>query len=204
MADERTPRWFLDDIISKACKNDKAIINAFDAVPRAFFVDSAMRTQAYTDKALPIGLGQTISQPSTVAHMLSLLELRPTDTVLEIGSGSGFVTALLSKIVSTVYALERLPELMERSRTTLRKLNITNAKFKVSDGAYGWSEFAPYDKVIASAGAKSLPEKLFEELNEGGVLIIPINGKLMRYRKVNGEKIAEEGVSVVFVDFVGS
>ena len=163
-----------------------------------------MKVKAYEDKALPIGMGQTISQVTTVANMLYMLELEKSDNVLEIGSGSGFVTALLSRLVKHVYAVELLPKLMEKARTTIKSLRITNVSMKSDDGGKGWSEYAPYDKIIASAGAKRLPQSLVEQLKEGGILVLPLNNNLMKYKKEQGKLIEEKGMACSFVDFVGS
>ena len=184
--------------------NDKNIIQAFADIPRALFVDEGMKVKAYEDKALPIGMGQTISQVTTVANMLYMLELEKNNNVLEIGSGSGFVTALLSRLVTHVYAVELLPQLMEKARTAIKSLRIINVSMKSDDGGKGWKEYAPYDKIIASAGATRLPQSLAEQLKEGGILVLPLNNNLMKYKKVNGSLIEEKGMACSFVDFVGS
>ena len=115
----KTPKFFLNDIVAPACNGDKDIIQAFTDIPRILFVDEGMKQKAYEDKALPIGMGQTISQVTTVANMLYMLELSKKDNILEIGSGSGFVTALLSRLTNHVYAVERIPALMEKARTII-------------------------------------------------------------------------------------
>ncbi len=200
----KAPRYFLDEIVAPACNNDKNIIQAFADIPRALFVDEGMKVKAYEDKALPIGMGQTISQVTTVAKMLYMLELEKSDNVLEIGSGSGFVTALLSRLVNYVYAVELLPKLMEKARTTIKSLRITNVSMKSDDGGKGWGEYAPYDKIIASAGARQLPQSLVEQLKEGGILVLPLNNNLMKYKKEQGKLVEEKGMACSFVDFVGS
>lgn len=200
----KTPKHFISGVVAPACENDSEIMRAFESVPRAIFVPEVMLGRAYDDNALPIGMGQTISQASTVAHMLKLLELKKTDKVLEIGSGSGFVTALLSKLVTSVYAVELIPQLMEKARTTLKGMRLTNVKFRVGDGAVGWKDFAPFNKIIASAGASALPRELPEQLCEGGIIVIPVQNILMSYRKVNGVMEGVKGCPVSFVDFVGS
>ena len=208
----KTPKYFLDDIVAPACNSDKDILQAFTDIPRALFVDEGMKQKAYEDKALPIGMGQTISQVTTVATMLKMLELKKSDNILEIGSGSGFVTALLSRLTNHVllsrltnhvYAIELLPKLMEKARTTIKSLRITNVSLKVDDGGKGWKDYAPYDKIIASAGAKKLPQSLVEQLKEGGILV-PLNNNLMKYKKEQGVLIEEKGKPCQFVDFVGS
>lgn len=200
----KTPKYFLDDIVAPACNNDIDIIKAFTDIPRVLFVDEGMKQKAYEDKALPIGMGQTISQVTTVATMLYMLELKKEDNILEIGSGSGFVTALLSRLTNHVYAVELLPKLMEKARTTIKSLRITNVSLKVDDGGKGWAEHAPYDKIIASAGAKKLPQSLVDQLKEGGILVLPLNNNLMKYKKEQGKLIEEKGKPCQFVDFVGS
>ena len=200
----KTPKYFLDDIVAPACDSDKDILQAFTDIPRALFVDEGMKQKAYEDKALPIGMGQTISQVTTVATMLKMLELKKSDNILEIGSGSGFVTALLSRLTNHVYAIELLPKLMEKARTTIKSLRITNVSLKVDDGGKGWKEHGPYDKIIASAGAKKLPQSLVEQLKEGGILVMPLNNNLMKYKKEQGQLIEEKGKPCQFVDFVGS
>lgn len=197
------PKRFLE-IVESACNYDPRISAAFAAVPRELFVEDGLRTMAYQDTALPIGFGQTISQPTTVAHMLFKLQVQGGDSVLEIGSGSGYLTALLAKLALNVYAVELLPALFERTRQILRKMHMTNVKLKLGDGAAGWSECAPFDKIIVSAGATRIPEGLASQLKEGGTLVIPVGSRLMTCRKVDGEFIVEEGIGVSFVDFVGS
>ena len=136
--------------------------------------------------------------------MLYMLELSKKDNILEIGSGSGFVTALLSRLTNHVYAVERIPALMEKARTIIKSLRITNVSMKVDDGGKGWQDYAPYNKIIASAGATKVPQCLIEQLQEGGILVIPVNSVLMKYKKENGNLIEEKGMAVSFVDFVGS
>ena len=201
---EKTPKWFLDKIVSPACNGNKDIIAAFEAIPRRLFVDVALAQQAYDDKALPIGMGQTISQPSTVAHMLELLEVSPRDEILEIGAGSGFLTALLSVMAKNVYAVERIPQLFEKARSTVRSLGRRNAFFRSGNGADGWSDYAPFDKIIVSAGATVLPQSFKEQVKEGGIILIPLKNRLVRYRAENGALKEEVGIAVNFVDFVGS
>ena len=200
----KAPRYYLEEIVAPACNNDQNIIKSFADIPRALFVDEGMKVKAYEDKALPIGMGQTISQVTTVANMLYMLELEKNNNVLEIGSGSGFVTALLSRLVTHVYAVELLPQLMEKARTAIKSLRIINVSMKSDDGGKGWKEYAPYDKIIASAGATRLPQSLAEQLKEGGILVLPLNNNLMKYKKVNGSLIEEKGMACSFVDFVGS
>ena len=201
---DKTPKRFIDDIVAPACNNNQDIINAFIKIPRSLFVDTAMKSKSYDDKALPIGFGQTISQPSTVARMLLLLDVKKSDNVLEIGSGSGFLTALLSYLSKQVYAIERIAPLFEKTRKLLKEMNIRNVLFSCSDGGLGWKEYAPYNKIIASAGANQLPQALIDQLDEGGIIVIPLKNRLVKYEKQGSNITMIEDISVKFVDFVGS
>ncbi|MDR2885021.1 MAG: protein-L-isoaspartate(D-aspartate) O-methyltransferase [Deferribacteraceae bacterium] len=195
------PKPFIDKVIAPSCQGDERILNAFRAVPREFFMDEAMRLKAYVDSAQPIGYGQTISQPSLVAMMLHELETAPTHKVLEIGAGSGYVTALLGKLVDEVYALELLPELCTKARDKIREMMIRNVRLMTANGAVGYAEKAPYDRIIVSAGAKSFPPALLEQLADDGIIIIPIDGVLTKVLK-SGER--KPLAKVAFVDFINS
>lgn len=144
-------------------------------VPRHLFVDEALASRAYEDTALPIGLGQTISQPYIVARMTeALLSDFEGESILEIGTGCGYQTAVLSPLVKKIYSIERIPELLKRTRQRLRDLDIYNVQFRPGDGWQGWHKYAPYDGIIVAAAAPELPEKLLEQLAPGGRLVIPI------------------------------
>ena len=147
---------------------------------------------------------QTICQVTTLATMRKMLDLKKSDNILEIGSGSGFVTALLSRLTNHVYAIELLPKLMEKARTTIKSLRITNVSLKVDDGGKGWKDYAPYDKIIASAGAKKLPQSLVEQLKKGGILVLPLKNNVKKYKKEQGILREKKGKAYQFVDFVGS
>ncbi|MDR2104682.1 MAG: protein-L-isoaspartate(D-aspartate) O-methyltransferase [Deferribacteraceae bacterium] len=199
-----TPAIFLNTVIYPACSGDEKIISAFAQVDRALFLQEPMRHMAYVDKAVPIGYEQTLSQPSLVAYMLKQLDCAEMESCLEIGAGSGFVAALLSKLVKYVYAVELRPELAEGAREKIRSLYITNAKISCGDGTKGWEKFAPYDRIIVSAGAKSIPEKLVAQLKDGGVMLIPLNNSLTKIEKKGGELTQKALTAVAFVDFVGT
>jgi protein-L-isoaspartate(D-aspartate) O-methyltransferase len=144
-------------------------------VPRHLFVDEALASRAYEDTALPIGLGQTISQPYVVARMTeALLHNFDGDTVLEIGTGCGYQTAVLAPLVKEIYTVERIPELLRKTKQRLRELDIYNVRFRQGDGWEGWPKYAPYDGIIVAAAAPELPEKLLLQLNAGGRLIMPV------------------------------
>ena len=144
-------------------------------VPRHLFVDEALASRAYEDTALPIGLGQTISQPFIVARMTeALLNNFKGETVLEIGTGCGYQTAVLSPLVKKIYTVERIPDLLRKTRKRLRQLDIYNVQFRQGDGWEGWRKYGPYDGIIVAAAAEELPARLLEQLAPGGRLIIPV------------------------------
>ena len=153
---------------------DERLLSAMAQVPRHDFVEPRYREQAYEDHPLPIGAGQTVSQPYIVALMLELLQLEPSSKVLEIGTGSGYQTALLAKLASHVYSVERHPELAREAQGTLSRLGLGNVTLAVGDGSQGLPEHAPFDAIIVSAAAAQIPPPLFEQLREGGRMIIPV------------------------------
>ena len=144
-------------------------------VPRHLFVDEALASRAYEDTALPIGLGQTISQPYVVAMMTeALLDGFEGETVLEIGTGCGYQTAVLSPLVKKIYSVERIPELLRKTKQRLRQLDIYNVQFRPGDGWDGWPKYAPYDGIIVAAAANVIPERLLDQLAPGGRLVMPV------------------------------
>ncbi|MFP4681603.1 MAG: protein-L-isoaspartate(D-aspartate) O-methyltransferase [Chitinispirillaceae bacterium] len=187
---------------------DERVLEAFRKVPRHQFVDGAMYAQAYDDNALPIGLGQTISQPSIVALMTQLLDLTKDEKILEIGTGSGFQAAILAQFSRRVYTVERHRELGERSRKRLREMGFENIVFKIGDGSNGWSQWSPFDRIIVTAGAPVTPEVLAKQLAVGGIMIIPAGDRreqeLMVYRNTEGGLIAQSAGKVVFVPLIGA
>lgn len=186
---------------------DERVLDAFRKAPRHLFVDGAMYAQAYDDNALPIGCGQTISQPYVVALMTQLLELKKDEKILEIGTGSGFQSAILAQFSRRVYTVERQRELAEISRRRLRDMGYENIAFKHGDGTAGWTQHAPYAKIIVTAGAPVVPETLLEQLDSGGRMIIPVGDlqrqELIVYDKTeNGTTKRSEG-GVAFVPLLG-
>lgn len=173
--------------------DDPRLLKAMAAIPRHEFVEARYRDQAYADHPLPIGAGQTISQPYIVALMLELLQLQPTSTVLEIGTGSGYQAALLAKLAGHVYSVERHPELARQAAETLARLDLTNVKVVTGDGSRGLAEHAPFDAIVVSAAAAQVPPALFEQLREGGRMIIPVGPpevqELQLVRKVEGKAL---------------
>ena len=153
----------------------EAVLNQIRNVPRHLFVDEALASRAYEDTALPIGHGQTISQPYVVAKMTeALLDKFEGETVLEIGTGCGYQTAVLAPLVKKIYSVERIPELLRKTKLRLRELDIYNVQFRPGDGWEGWPKYAPYDGIIVAAAASVVPEKLLEQLAPGGRLVMPV------------------------------
>ncbi len=186
---------------------DQAVLDAFLEVPRHSFVPDDMKKYAYQDRPLPIGEGQTISQPYIVALMLEALELKAEDSVLEIGTGCGYVCALLSRIVEQVYGIERLEKLAEKTRENCQELRFDNIEVKAGDGTKGWPEKAPFAGIIVSAAAPDIPDSLVEQLNEGGIMVIPTGEKhVQRLEKIENRdgELHRENLSMVrFVSLIG-
>jgi protein-L-isoaspartate(D-aspartate) O-methyltransferase len=187
---------------------DQRILDAFQQVPRHLFIDRAMWPKAYGDHPLPIGAQQTISQPYIVAKMLQELELHPEHKVLEIGTGSGYQTAILARLVRQVFSIERIAELARGAQTALAELGVLNTTVKVFDGTYGWSEMAPFDRIIVSAAAPLVPEPLTAQLAPRGRLLVPVGDTASQTLKLvtrteSGALMEEELDGCVFVKLVG-
>ncbi|MFZ2951363.1 MAG: protein-L-isoaspartate(D-aspartate) O-methyltransferase [Desulfuromonadaceae bacterium] len=189
---------------------DQAVIEAMRKVPREEFIDAELAGLAYEDHPLSIADGQTISQPYIVAYMTEALELSGTDLVLEIGTGSGYAAAVLSRIVTTVYSVERLGGLAQSARERLKRLGYTNIIIHEGDGTLGWAEHAPYDAIVVTAGAPHVPKPLLEQLAPGGRLVIPVGTysdvqMLVRVRRVGDRDYrTEELCAVRFVPLIGA
>jgi len=175
LADAR--RRMVEEQIRARGVSDPAVLAAMGSVPRHLFIPEDERAQAYADRPLPIGSGQTISQPYIVALMTSLLELKPGARVLEVGTGSGFQAAVLSRIAGEVYTIEILKSLAERARHTLADLGYRNVHVREGDGFQGWPEAAPFDGIIVTAAPPSVPEPLLRQLKAGGKLVIPVGNR---------------------------
>lgn len=187
---------------------DERVLDALREVPRHEFVPVHLRTQAYTDHALPVAGGQTISQPYVVARMTELLGVDSDDSVLEIGTGTGYQTAILAQLARRVYSLERVAELAREAIGRMREMGYDNVKIQVFDGTVGWSDVAPFDRILVTAGAPAAPKPLLDQLAPGGRMVIP-EGDRQAQRLVVYEKDAEGEVTrtlhepVAFVPLVG-
>ncbi len=189
---------------------DPAVLAAMREVPREEFVPPELKGEAYDDNPLPIGEGQTISQPYMVAYMSEALELSPSHRVLEIGTGSGYAAAVLSRIVDRVYTVERLAGLAESARQRLLRLGYANVQVQVGDGSLGLPDWAPYDAIVVTAGAPGVPKLLAEQLAIGGRLVIPVGTNsyfqiLVRVRRTSESEYREEELfEVRFVPLIGA
>ncbi len=183
------------------------VLEAMQAVERHLFVPSEYREQAYSDRPLPIGYGQTISQPYIVAYMTERIRPRKEFKVLEIGTGSGYQAAVLAGIVDQVFTIEIVPELASASAKRLKKLGYGNVQVKQADGFYGWKEHAPYDAIVVTASADFVPPPLIEQLKPGGIMIIPVGSPfqvqfLKEIEKKNGRVLSRNLLPVRFVPFI--
>lgn len=180
------------------------VLEAMASVPRHLFVDEALASRAYEDTALPIGFGQTISQPYTVARMTELIvgRRRPAK-VLEVGTGSGYQTAILARLAGTVYTVERIEALQKKARFRLYELKIYNVKYEHSDGSWGWPKYAPYDAIVVTAAVREIPDALLKQLGPGGVLVIPVSqGKDQILKRITCTAAGYEVEAIERVRFV--
>jgi len=195
-----------EQIIGRGIREPR-VIAAMEQVPRHLFVPETLQGQAYGDSALPIGEGQTISQPFMVAFMSEALMLHGDERVLEIGTGSGYQTAILVKLADRIYSVERIRSLLERARKNFDQLQCRNVMTRLFDGSYGWKEEGPFDAILVTAGAPSLPSPLMEQLKIGGVLVIPVGDKnsqrLLRVRRKKRGFSEEDLRECSFVALVG-
>ena len=187
---------------------DSRVLAAMEEVPRHLFVEEALQAQAYGDFPLPIGEGQTISQPYIVALMSQMLNLLGQEKVLEIGTGCGYQTAVLARLCNRVYSLERIKKLLAKARNNLDRVQCFNAICKAADGTLGWQEHAPYDAIIVTAGGPEIPQALTDQLADPGVMVIPVGDRhtqvLTKVLKSNGETTIVRGEMVRFVSLIGA
>jgi protein-L-isoaspartate(D-aspartate) O-methyltransferase len=203
----RGTRRRLVETLQQLGVSDLSVLHAVDSVPRHLFVPTGVRHRAYEDSALPIGNGQTISQPSIHAIYLQLLKLKGTEKVLEIGTGSGDQTALLSKLASQVFSIERIGPLLDKAKEVLQQVGANNVSFMLGDGTLGWRQFAPFDAILVGAAAPEIPPAYIEQLAEGGRLLIPIGDRDEQILKLiikKGTELESHDVAPVrFVPLVG-
>lgn len=184
---------------------DERLLYAIESVPSEFFVDEALEHKAYENTALPIGSGQTISQPYIVARMTELLQLKKMSRVLEIGTGSGYQTAVLAHLVEQVYSVERIKGLQWQAKRRLKTLDLHNVFTRHSDGWQGWPSRGPFDAIIVTAAPPRIPPALLEQLDEGGILVLPVGEKTQMLKKVqrrNHECCIEDVEEVRFVPLI--
>lgn len=194
-------------LISRGIK-DERVLNAMKKVPRHLFVDDSMQNKAYEDMALPIGEGQTISQPYMVAVMTELLELKGNEKVLEIGTGSGYQAAILAEIAKEVYTVERFAILAKLAEERFHSLGYNNIHIRFGDGTIGWSEEAPFDRIIITAGTPKIPDPLIEQIAVGGIVIAPVGERfsqqLLKVRKSKDKLLEQYHTPCVFVPLIGA
>jgi protein-L-isoaspartate(D-aspartate) O-methyltransferase len=196
------------DLKGRGIKNS-LVLAAMEAIPRHEFVPEKHRAAAYEDRPLPIGAGQTISQPYIVAYMSEALELTGKEKVLEIGTGSGYQTAVLARLAAAVYSIEIIAALSDQAKKNLAPLGFTNIELKVGDGFFGWEEKAPYDAILLTAASPKVPESLWRQLRDGGRMLMPRGEpgqtqRLIRVRKVAGKEVVEDLSAVIFVPLTGA
>ncbi len=204
---EALRRRMVDEQLAGQGIRDARVLDALREVPRHLFVPESQIAQAYENHPVGIGEGQTISQPYMVACMSQALALQGGEKTLEIGSGSGYQTAVLKALGADVYTVERVPELSDRARRNVERAGYSGVHYKVGDGSRGWPEAAPFDRVIVTAGAPSLPLSLVEQLRDGGSMVIPVGGEeeqeLLLVRRGQGRVTRERICTCVFVKLWG-
>jgi len=195
-----------EQIIARGIK-DPRVIDTMREISRHLFVEEALQGQAYNDYPLPIGHGQTISQPYMVALMTEALELKGHEKVLEIGTGSGYQTAILAKLAEKIYSIERITDLAARARKILDQMNCYNVEIKIFDGTYGWKDKSPFDGIMVTAGAPEIPQPLIDQLAPGGRMVIPVGEAglqdLFQVIRTEGELIEKNLGGCRFVKLIG-
>lgn len=206
-SDMRGARQRLVETLQSKGVRDLAVLRAFEMTPRHQFVPSGIKHRAYEDAPLPIGSGQTISQPWVHARYLELLQLKGAERVLEIGTGSGYQTVLLAHLVAQVFSIERIAAVMQQARENIQRAGARNVSLLVGDGTIGWREYAPYDAILVGAGSPSIPQPLLDQLAEGGRLLIPIGDReeqrLVVAERKDGKIITRNEAPMRFVPLIG-
>ncbi len=205
-SDERRKAMIRDQILARGVR-DESVLNAMRAIPRERFVAAEYAREAYTDRPLPIGHGQTISQPYIVAFMTELLGIEKSNNVLEIGSGTGYQTAVLASLAAKVHSIERLEILSRRASENLNRLGLSNVSFAVGDGTLGSPEHAPFDRIMVTAGAPQVPASLSDQLAEGGIMVLPVGKSseqtILRIVRKNGQIHQSHTIPCRFVKLIG-
>jgi protein-L-isoaspartate(D-aspartate) O-methyltransferase len=206
--DLRGARERLVETLREKGIRDLSVLRAIEMTPRHAFIPTGLRHRAYEDAPLPIGNGQTISQPWVHARYLEVLALTGKERVLEVGTGSGYQTVLLAHLAAQVFSIERIPALFNMAREAIQRSGVRNVNLLLGDGSVGWREYSPYDAILVGAGAPAIPQPLVEQLAEGGRLLIPIGDrdeqKLMLVQRKSGETQQTEIAAVRFVPLLGS
>lgn len=205
---ERERNRMVDEQILPRGVTDSRVLAAMRKVPRHEFMPEGLQDQAYDDHATPIGEGQTISQPFMVALMTELLELKGTERVLEIGTGSGYQAAVLAELSEKVYTVERIKSLADKARATLDRLGYRTVAIKVYDGTYGWKEMAPFDAIVVTAASPDVPQTLVDQLAVGGKMVIPVGERfsqtLVKVVKTPEGVVTRNSIPCVFVPLIGN
>jgi len=198
----------VDEQIAGRGVKDGRVLAVMRKIPRHEFLPEGIRGMAYNDSALPLGEGQTMSQPYMVAIMTELLGLKGTERVLEIGTGSGYQAAVLAELCEKVYTVERIKSLADKARATLDRLGYKSVAIKIYDGTYGWKEMAPFDAIMVTAGSPDIPAPLVEQLKEGGRMVIPVGDRygqqLITVVKAAEGMLTERSIPCVFVPLIGN
>jgi protein-L-isoaspartate(D-aspartate) O-methyltransferase len=204
----RGPRRRLIETLRRNGIRSLPVLRAFELTPRHLFVPTGVRHRAYEDAPLPIGSGQTISQPSVHARYLELLDLTGHERVLEVGTGSGYQTVLLAHLAAQVFSIERIPALLDRAREVIQQIGVPNVSLLLGDGTLGWRDYAPYAAILVSAAAPEVPQPLKDQLAEGGRLLIPLGTRedqlLVMFTKRGGTLERQDIAPVRFVPLRGT
>lgn len=205
---EKERSRMVDEQIAGRGVKDERVLAVMRKIPRHEFLPEAIRGMAYSDNALPLGEGQTMSQPYMVALMTELLGLKGSERVLEIGTGSGYQAAVLAELCEKVYTVERVKSLADKARATLDRLGYKSVAIKVYDGTYGWKEMAPFEAIIVTAGSPDIPTPLVEQLKAGGRMVIPVGDRygqqLVTVVKTADGMVTERSIPCVFVPLIGN
>jgi protein-L-isoaspartate(D-aspartate) O-methyltransferase len=201
VADDARRRMVAEQIRARGVR-DERVLDALERVPRESFIPDDLRHEAHRDYPVPIGHGQTISQPYIVGYMTEALRLEPHHRVLEIGTGCGYQTAVLAELAAEVYSIELIPELSDRARQTIERIGYRNVSIRTGDGYHGWPEHAPFDRIIGAAAAPAVPTALIDQLADGGLLVMPVGISYQELRVLRKHGTTTETLNTLPVRFV--